>query len=66
VPLAVVSLTLAGDTAVEEGRAALFSCQVGLGKGVKPKNLVEKNIYHEIIKERDKIYIYIYLILRSK
>jgi hypothetical protein len=33
VPLAVVSLTLAGDTAVEEGRAALFSCQVGLGKG---------------------------------
>jgi hypothetical protein len=33
VPLAVVSLTLAGDTIVEEGRAALFSCQVDLGKG---------------------------------
>jgi hypothetical protein len=27
--LVVVSLTLAGGTAVEEGRAALFSCQVG-------------------------------------
>jgi hypothetical protein len=27
--LAVVSLTLAGGTVVEEGRAALFSCQVG-------------------------------------
>jgi hypothetical protein len=27
--LAVVSLTLAGGTAVGEGRAALFSCQVG-------------------------------------
>jgi hypothetical protein len=33
VPLAVVSLTLACDTAVKEGQAALFSCQVSLGKG---------------------------------
>jgi hypothetical protein len=31
--LAVVSLTLAGGTAVGEGRAALFSCQVGQWKG---------------------------------
>jgi hypothetical protein len=31
--LAVVSLTLAGGTTVEEGRAALFSCQVGQWKG---------------------------------
>jgi hypothetical protein len=31
--LAIVSLTLAGGTAVEEGRAALFSCQVGQWKG---------------------------------
>jgi hypothetical protein len=30
--LAVVSLTLAGGTAVGEGRAALFSCQVGQWK----------------------------------
>jgi hypothetical protein len=28
-----VSLTLAGGTAVREGRAALFSCQVGQWKG---------------------------------
>jgi hypothetical protein len=27
--LAVVSLTLVGGTAVEAGRVALFSCQVG-------------------------------------
>jgi hypothetical protein len=31
--LAVVSLTLAGGTTVGEGRAALFSCQVGQWKG---------------------------------
>jgi hypothetical protein len=31
--LAVVSLTLAGGTAVGEGRAALFFCQVGQWKG---------------------------------
>jgi hypothetical protein len=31
--LAVVSLTLAGGTTVGEGRAALFSCQVGQLKG---------------------------------
>jgi hypothetical protein len=31
--LVVVSLTLAGGTAVGEGRAALFSCQVGQWKG---------------------------------
>jgi hypothetical protein len=31
--LAVVSLTLAGGKAVGEGRAALFSCQVGQWKG---------------------------------
>jgi hypothetical protein len=31
--LAVVSFTLAGGTAVGEGRAALFSCQVGQWKG---------------------------------
>jgi hypothetical protein len=31
--LAVVSLTLAGGTAVGEGRVALFSCQVGQWKG---------------------------------
>jgi hypothetical protein len=31
--LAIVSLTLAGGTAVGEGRAALFSCQVGQWKG---------------------------------
>jgi hypothetical protein len=31
--LAVVSLTLAGSTAVGEGRVALFSCQVGQWKG---------------------------------
>jgi hypothetical protein len=31
--LAVVILTLAGGTAVGEGRAALFSCQVGQWKG---------------------------------
>jgi hypothetical protein len=31
--LAVVVLTLAGVTAVGEGRAALFSCQVGQWKG---------------------------------
>ena len=31
--LAVVSLTLVGGTAVGEGRAALFSCQVGQWKG---------------------------------
>jgi hypothetical protein len=31
--LAVVSLTLAGGTAVEAGQAALFSCQVGQWKG---------------------------------
>jgi hypothetical protein len=31
--LAVVSLTLAGGTTVGEGRAALFSCQVGRWKG---------------------------------
>jgi hypothetical protein len=31
--LAVVSLTLAGGTSVGEGRAALFSCQVGQWKG---------------------------------
>jgi hypothetical protein len=31
--LAVVSLTLAGGTSVEDGRAALFSCQVGQWKG---------------------------------
>jgi hypothetical protein len=31
--LAVVSLTLAGGTAVGEGRAALFSCQVGQWNG---------------------------------
>jgi hypothetical protein len=31
--LAVVSLTLAGGTAVGEGRAALFSCQVSQWKG---------------------------------
>jgi hypothetical protein len=31
--LAVVSLTLAGGTEVGEGRAALFSCQVGQWKG---------------------------------
>jgi hypothetical protein len=31
--LAVVSLTLAGGTAVGAGRAALFSCQVGQWKG---------------------------------
>jgi hypothetical protein len=31
--LAVVSLTLAGGTAVGVGRAALFSCQVGQWKG---------------------------------
>jgi hypothetical protein len=30
--LAVVSLTLAGGTAVGEGRVALFSCQVGQWK----------------------------------
>jgi hypothetical protein len=31
--LIVVSLTLASGTAVREGRAALFSCQVGQWKG---------------------------------
>jgi hypothetical protein len=31
--LAVVILTLAGGTTVGEGRAALFSCQVGQWKG---------------------------------
>jgi hypothetical protein len=31
--LAVVSLTVAGGAAVGEGRAALFSCQVGQWKG---------------------------------
>jgi hypothetical protein len=31
--LVVVSLTLASGTAVREGRAALFSCQVGQWKG---------------------------------
>jgi hypothetical protein len=31
--LAVVSLTLAGGTTVGEGRAALFSCQVGQWEG---------------------------------
>jgi hypothetical protein len=31
--LAIVSLTLAGGTAVGEGRAALFSCQVSQWKG---------------------------------
>jgi hypothetical protein len=31
--LAVVSLTLAGGTTIGEGRAALFSCQVGQWKG---------------------------------
>ena len=31
--LAVVSLTLASGTAVGEGRATLFSCQVGQWKG---------------------------------
>jgi hypothetical protein len=31
--LAVVSLTLAGGTAVGAGQAALFSCQVGQWKG---------------------------------
>jgi hypothetical protein len=31
--LAIVSLTLAGGIAVGEGRAALFSCQVGQCKG---------------------------------
>jgi hypothetical protein len=31
--LAVVSLTMAGGTAVGAGRAALFSCQVGQWKG---------------------------------
>jgi hypothetical protein len=31
--LAVVSLTLAGGTAVGAGRATLFSCQVGQRKG---------------------------------
>jgi hypothetical protein len=31
--LAVVSLTLVGGTAVREGRAAQFSCQVGQWKG---------------------------------
>jgi hypothetical protein len=31
--LAVVSLTLAGGTAVRAGQAALFSSQVGLWKG---------------------------------
>jgi hypothetical protein len=31
--LAVVSLNLASGTAVREGRAALFSCQVGQWKG---------------------------------
>jgi hypothetical protein len=31
--LAVISLTLASGTAVGEGRAALFSCQVGQWKG---------------------------------
>jgi hypothetical protein len=31
--LAVVSLTLAGGTAVRVGQAALFSCQVGQWKG---------------------------------
>jgi hypothetical protein len=31
--LAVVSLTLVGGTAVEAGKAALFSCQVGQWKG---------------------------------
>jgi hypothetical protein len=31
--LAIVSLTLAGGTVVGEGRAALFSCQVGQWKG---------------------------------
>jgi hypothetical protein len=31
--LAVVSLTLASGTTVGEGRAALFSCQVGQWKG---------------------------------
>jgi hypothetical protein len=31
--LAIVSLTLAGGTTVGEGRAALFSCQVGQWKG---------------------------------
>ena len=32
-PLAVVSLTLVGDTAVEEGLAALFSYQVDQWSG---------------------------------
>jgi hypothetical protein len=31
--LAVVSLTLAGGTTVGEGRAAVFSCQIGQWKG---------------------------------
>jgi hypothetical protein len=31
--LAVVSLTLAGGTAVGAGQAALFSCQVGQWRG---------------------------------
>jgi hypothetical protein len=31
--LAIVRLTLAGGTTVGEGRAALFSCQVGQWKG---------------------------------
>jgi hypothetical protein len=31
--LAVVSLALAGGTTVGEGRAVLFSCQVGQWKG---------------------------------
>ena len=31
--LVVVSITLVGGTAVGEGRAALFSCQVGQRKG---------------------------------
>jgi hypothetical protein len=31
--LAVVSLTLVGGAGVGEGRAALFSCQVGQWKG---------------------------------
>jgi hypothetical protein len=38
--LAVVSLTLAGGTAVGEGRAALFSCHVGQWKGVLDGALV--------------------------
>jgi hypothetical protein len=44
VPLAVVSLTLAGDTAVEEGRATLFSCQVGLGKGELAKVASQRSL----------------------